>query len=179
MNRCCDCERELDIEKDEYTWSSTKNHYLCWECREDDENSLSTINIANGDWVDKYLIGQHVRVDEEGNEIPGKYSITREWVPSDAHRGHYLTKIYGWETVLSGWTTGQWGDETTERKQVFNQWAQDIISCNEYPPVPIAIVFDLTSNLFSTRVSVLTKDVNAFNDWVKEEQYERLSRSLS
>lgn len=179
MNSCCECEKELDIERDTYTWSSVKKQHLCWECREEDESSLSTINIANGDWVEKYLIGQHVRVDEEGNGIPDKFSITREWVPTNAHRGHYETKIEGWETVLSGWTTGQWGDETTERKQVFNRWAQDIISCNEYPPVSIAIVFDLTSNLFSTRVSVLTKDVNAFNDWVKEEQYEKLSRSLS
>lgn len=178
MNKCCNCEKEIDIDGD-YGWSNTKDDYLCLECRDSDESSLSTVYVANGDWVDKYFVGEHIRINEEGGDIKDSgLTVNREWVSTDAYRGHYNTTIDGWTEVLSGWTTGAWGDATSDRKKAFNEWAEEIILCKIYPPAPIAIVVDPTSNLFSTGISVLTKYVQIFNEWI-EENHQVLSKSLS
>lgn len=176
MKNCCECQSEIG-DSDDFDWSSTKEDYLCMACRESDSSSLSVVHLIDDGVVKKYYIGDHIRMDEDGDDI-SELNIKREWVSSSAHRGHYETKIDGWAEVLVGWTTGSWGDGTSERKQIFNQWAQDIIAGNIIPPAPIAIVSDPTSNLFSTGVSVLTQHVQMFNDWVEEIQ-EELSNSLS
>lgn len=178
MKKCCNCENEVDINGD-CGWSSTQDDYLCLWCRDNDESSLSTIYIANGDLVNKYFVGEHIRVNEKGEEIDNSVlAVKREWVSTSAHRGHYETTIDGWTEMLNGWTTASWGDDISDKKQVFNEWAENVISCNIFPPTPIAIVVDPTSNLFSTGISVLTKEPDKLEIWLSD-VYEELSESLS
>jgi len=163
--KCCNCESEID-ENGDYGWSHVKNAYLCIDCRQSDEESVSTVFILDDTSIKKYFIGNHVRINEHGDEIGPLYSIDRTWVNTGGYRGHHETTIDGWSSVLSGWTTGAWGDPTSDRKTTFNEWAENLMSGKIKPPVPIAIVVDPTSNLFSTGISVLTEHADIVNNWL-------------
>jgi hypothetical protein len=73
--------------------------------------------------------------------------------------------------VLSGWTTGGWGDPTAERKLAFNKWAQSLYDNDTVPPVDIAVATDPTSNVFSTAVGVFVPEdqVEEFTQWINGE----------
>lgn len=175
--KCCNCESDVN-EHDDFVWSHTKNAHLCVDCRQSDEESVSTIFIIDGKTIKKYFIGDHVRIDENGEEIDNSYTIDRTWVSTSGYRGHYDTTIDGWGSVLSGWTTGAWGGEVSNRKDIFNEWAKNLMNGEIETPAPIALVIDPTSNLFSTGISILTKHVGIFNDWVGDFRKD-LERSLS
>lgn len=175
--KCCGCDCAID-ENDDHGWSHVKNAHICVDCRQSDEESASTIFIIDGKTVKRYFIGGHIRINEHGEEIEDSYTIDRTWISTSGYRGHYDTTIDGWSSVLSGWTTGAWGDEVSNRKNVFNEWAKNLMDGEIETPAPIAIVVDPTSNLFSTGVSVLTKYVGIFSDWVGE-FHKDLERSLS
>ena len=118
--------------------------------------------------------------DETTNDKdnPG-IAFNRNWVSTSGYRGHYETNIDGWSEVISGWTTGSWGDETSDRKAVFNEWFEQI--SNEeipLPRVPFAVIIDPTSNLFSVGVSVSSPEPDAIREWM-DEYIEELSKSLS
>lgn len=171
MNTCCVCPTEIDIDNDDWGWSATKEDYICVSCRDGDESSLSTIIVVplNGKTI-KYHIGDHTRISEFGDDMYGSgLTVDRVWVSSDAYRGHYNTTISGWDEVLVGWTTGAWGDDTSNRKQSFNEWADDICRGEIIAPVPLAIVLDPTSNVFSMGISVLTTEPDKFKEWANSD----------
>lgn len=144
--------------------------YLCTPCRDQDESSLSIVRVIDGTKVMEYYIGDHVRMDQNGDDLHGTgMTINREWISSNAHRGHYDTKISGWTEVLVGWTTGNWGDSVSDKKQTFNQWAEDALSGKVDSPVVFAITSDPTSNLFSTGISVSTPNPTLFSEWIESE----------
>jgi hypothetical protein len=60
----------------------------------------------------------------------------------------------GWESVASGWTTGDFGDATAASKQAFNRWAESVYSGDTVLPCPVWFVVAPTSNVFSTTVDV-------------------------
>ncbi len=180
MNKCCDCQEQIDVENGDWGWSPVKEDYICLTCRESDESSLSTVIIVplNGKTI-KYYIGDHTRMTEFGDDMYGSdLTIDRVWVSSDAYRGHYNTTVSGWTEVMVGWTTGAWGDATSNRKQSFNEWADAICTGEIIAPVPIAIVADPTSNVFSMGISVLTTEPDKFKEWA-DSDFEDLSDSLS
>jgi hypothetical protein len=182
MNKCCDCQKDIDINVDDFGWSATRRSILCEDCRMGDAESLSTIYIANEDCVNTYLIGTHLRMDEKGNEMEGlKFDINRDWISIGGYRGHYKTIINGWEEILSGWSTGDWDDDVGTRKAPFNKWAADIICATMLPPPhsQIAVVADPTSNVFSTRISVFCENSNPIREWMGENLIKQLSYSLS
>ena len=79
---------------------------------------------------------------------------------------------------MNGWTTGGWDDSIARRKQVFNQWAESVLSTELESPAPIAIVSDPTSNVFSMGISVLTPEPNRIKEWLGEE-FDSLYGALS
>ena len=178
QNNCCVCNEKVDIEGD-YGWSNVKEDYLCLGCRESDEGSVSTVQIIDAGVVKKYYIGNHVRMTEFGDDLYDvDLTIDRQWVSSDAWRGHYNTTINGWTEVLNGWTTGGWDDPIAQRKVTFNEWAEQVLKGEIVLPVAVAIIADPTSNVFSMGIGVLTPDPEAFKEWLGTE-FGELHKSLT
>jgi len=178
---CVECKEPVDPEgNDDSRWSSVKEDYVCYSCYESDTQSCSTIHLIEGDLVVKIYVGDLDIFNEYGDPVDGSLRIRREWVSSDTWRGYHNTIIAGWVDVLSGWTTGGWGDPVADRKANFNEWAEALLTQEIYPPCSVAIVTDPTSNLFSTAITVLVKerDVKSFREWLSDE-YDDLNSSLS
>ena len=168
---CCECNEKYPT--DDIGWSHTQEAPLCRLCEESDMQYASTIRIVTLSEVRLYYVGKHIRMTEFGDELSWDIAMKNEdishgWVSSDAWRGYTETKIKGWDTVLDGWATGGWGDEVARRKERFNLWCQDLLELKLEVPCPVALIFDLTSNVFSTAVTVAvkTEDVAFFKEWL-------------
>lgn len=178
VSKCCECEEIVDTEGD-HGWSAVKEDYLCWGCYESDQTYSSTIQLVTDGVVRKYYIGDHIRMDEFGDDLYNtNVTINREYIHSDAHRGHYETTIEGWTDIMNGWTTGSWGDPIADRKATFNDWAEALLTGELEAPAPVAIVADPTSNVFSMGISVLTPEPNLIKEWLGEE-FDSLYGALS
>lgn len=179
LEKCFGCNEEVDTDGDFYSYSNVKDATICESCYQSDLEYASVIHIVDGDSVQKYYIGDLTHMTEFGDDLYGtNLTIKREWVSSDAWRGHSETTIEGWSEVLTGWTTGGWDDFIARRKQRFNEWAQLLLTQEVIPPVPVAIVSDPTSNVFSTGISVLSPQPNEFKEWLGEE-FDELHEALS
>jgi hypothetical protein len=118
-------------------------------------------------------------MDEYGDDMfRTNITVNREYVHSSAWRGYFNTTIEGWTQVMDGWTTGGWGDPIAERKQTFNEWAESLMTGDLVPPVPVAIVADPTSNVFSMGISVLTPEPAKLKEWINGD-FETLYGALS
>ena len=174
--KCCDCGEPVDTEV-EYYWSSVEQDHLCGGCYESDTSSCATVHIVSENGIEQFYVGKHIRMTEYGDDIEwsGDYKalkFTNEWVSTSEWRGYSETKIEGWETIVDGWTTGGWDDPIARSKQVFNQWAEDVLTEEIIPPVPVAIITEPTSNVFSTAVTVqVPKEfVDTFVKWLDEQE---------
>ena len=168
VNKCCECEEIVDTEGD-FGWSTVKEDYLCWGCYESDQNHASTVQLVTDGAVRKYYIGDHIRMDEFGDDMYNtNVTINREYIHTDAWRGHYETTIEGWTDIMNGWTTGGWGDPIADRKAIFNQWVERLLTGEIEYDMPIAIVSDPTSNVFSMGISVLTPEPNRLVEWMEQ-----------
>lgn len=179
---CCECSEETSDE--EFGWSNVREAYLCPSCYEYDLTHASTVQIVEEGTINKFYIGDHVRMTEYGDDIyDTTLTFDRKWVSSDGWRGHYETTIQGWDEVLTGWTTGGWDDAVARRKVTFNEWAEALLKGALEPPVPVAIVSDPTSNLFSMGISVLTPYPNDLKEWMNSGdfivKYDDLHEALS
>lgn len=164
---CCECDEKVNIVSGDYGWSHVQSEYLCTSCRESDETSASVVHIMDEGVTYKFYIGDHIRMDEYGDDMYNTdLTVDRTWKSDGGYRGHYETTIQGWTEVLVGWTTGGWSDEIARRKQTFNDWVESLLSGNLLCPVPVAVISDPTSNVFSMGISVLTPKPNEFNDWL-------------
>lgn len=180
---CCECQEDVDTDS-EFYWSNVKEDYLCLSCYESDTQHCSTVQIVEEGTINKFYIGDHVRMTEYGDEIyHTNLTFDRKWVSSDGWRGHYETTIQGWDEVLTGWTTGGWDDPIARRKVTFNEWAEALLNGALEPPVPVAIVSDPTSNVFSMGISVLTPYPNDLKEWMNSGdfivKYDDLHEALS
>ncbi len=167
-----DCETTLNPDDDYCQWSDVLEDYLCEGCYESDLQSASTLYlIGSPKGPRKLYIGDHVRIDEYGDPLYGETDVveSREWRSSSAWRGYYHTTLKGHVEVLDGWTTGDWDDAVGRRKRTFNEWVEQAVEGEIDSPVPFALLFEPTSNVFSTGVSVL----------VKEEDYDAFVRHLN
>lgn len=176
--RCCECNEEVDVENG-CGWSNVQEDHLCEGCQNSDYSSASQVQVVIDGVVAKYHIGAHIRITEHGDDLYGvDLKFSRAWQSSDGWRGHFDTTIEGWTEVLTGWTTGGWDDPTAQRKAHFNQWADDLLRGETFSPVPVAIVADPTSNVFSMGISVLTPDPVALREWL-DQDFQELHDSLS
>ena len=160
---CCVCNDDLG---DGYGWSEVAEDYICSDCESEDFSSASRVSIVEKGETSVFHIGDHIRVNEHGDSVfspdsmelsdIGLLKFARVWKSTDGMRGHYDTTIEGWESVMEGWTTGGWDDPVAQKKQIFNQWAERLLAGEIDYEMPIAIVADPTSNVFSMGISVLT-----------------------
>lgn len=172
-----DCDVEFDTDVDDCRWSSLLEKYVCWDCYQSLSDAPSTIiHVKDQHEVCKWLLNDFEIVDAEYGEEPFSEdasaftnNLKRVWKSTSAWRGHYETTIEGWREITTGWTTGNWGDSVGQRKQTFNVWAEAVTDGEIRLPVPVAIVCDPTSNVFSTAIGL----------WVAEDDYDTLKEFLA
>ena len=178
--KCIGCEEPIDPEHDECQWSDSHEGYACIGCVQSADESASRVYINKGGEVEEYIVTEYVTYDIRNGDIGSRYNFKRGWHATDGWRGYYETDLEGFTEVLDGWTTGNWGDSVGQRKQVINEWIDEILQGDAFAPCTVAVICDPTSNVFSTSIKVLvpTNKVDTFKDWVGEE-LEALSNSLS
>ena len=173
LTTCANCSDEIDTENDLFYGSEENGQTYCPGCHHDDLANASTAFVTGPDYPEspQILIGEWFIEDNEGDPWTGEFTFQRSWRASDGWRGFWETTIDGWTEILSGWTTGGWGDPTGQRKDTFNRWAESLFTGKIVPPVNVAIITDPTSNLFSTAIGVFvpTDSVETFTEWVNGE----------
>ena len=164
---CCSCDDEI-LSEDSWEWSNVYDKPICDDCSEQDKEHASIVLLVDNDILTTYYIGEYLRIDEDGEFIEG-LEFEREWISPERHAGFYETTIDGWTEVLCGWTTNSWGDEISDKKQIFNNWVSTI--CEEGLPAAtkIAIISDPTSNIFSMGISVVALDSDIFKQYLGSE----------
>lgn len=180
--KCCNCNRYLDDLVDDV-------HYvgdgpMCWGCYEATFETASNVYMVTDGVVEHLLVTDYEAINDYGDEVLNGPKISRTWRSSSGWRGYNETSIEGWVEVpgLNGWTTG-FVDETVARKADLNTWVQRVLDGGldegEECPVPLAIILDPTSNVFSTAVGVWAQenDVEAVKQWMADD-YDMLSEAL-
>lgn len=180
--KCAHCEDPIDSENDEFYGSEHDGNTYCPTCYRQDLEYASTAILVGPDYPDpvRVFIGDWFIEADYGDPWNGPITFDRAYKSTGGWRGYYETRIDGWTEILSGWTTGGWGDSTSLRKQDFNEWAESLITQEQTSPVNVAIITDPTSNVFSTAVGVWVadKDVETLTQWLGETADE-LERSLA
>jgi hypothetical protein len=173
---CCDCKEEISESDDTYT-SHTMEDILCYSCWASDSETAATVHLVKQGKVDRFYVGKHLRMTEHGDEIGWNrqhknLQFTNKWVKTSEWRGYSETKIVGWSLVAEGWTTGGWDDEVARKKQVFNQWVNDILKGELTPPTSVAIITEPTSNVFSAAASIFVpeQEVKEFHKWMETQE---------
>jgi hypothetical protein len=105
---------------------------------------------------------------EEGKALP--YPIKSEhWVPVEKSKGYTDWVLEnGFRKIAEGWSTDH-PDSTTQRKVVFAEFIVKLHEREIIPPVPIYVIFGLTSNIYSTSTAVFaaTKDIPGLEEWLE------------
>jgi hypothetical protein len=190
--KCIICEEVIDVENDSSYYSEKKGGDVCSGCEESDMESASTVYLIDADGEKKkVLVSEYFVKDAEYFEDYGsttdEVTMTREYIHTDGWRGFFKTSLEGYEEIkdLTGWTTG-FSDEYTTRKNVLNEWCERMLGDDDEPRasgVEWAIVFERTSNVFSTAVGVWVKEGqrDAFVTWLDDDEsvdYETLKDAL-
>ena len=159
--KCVGCE---DLFEDgDHTYSNVKDKPLCYGCEESDLEGASTLVMVHGGEIDKVRIGSYVIYDDD-LEIPDFLKTlapesldVRKWTSSDGWRGHGSTieNFHNIAVIAQGWTTG-WADEYHQRKNLFNQFLNEIGEGDIATPYPFYVLMEQTSNVFSQGVDVFT-----------------------
>jgi hypothetical protein len=101
----------------------------------------------------KHYVGDYEVMTEDGDDAEDL--LSRRWVSTDAWRGYEVTTPTGnWKEANSGWTTVGYDDAIARSKRSFNEWSQGVIEGEIAVPCKVWIIFDVTSNVFSTSVGV-------------------------
>ena len=185
--KCVSCDELIDVENGSTYYSEIKGGDVCEGCEQQDLEYGSTVYLVSSETGEKtkLLVGdlfvKEAEHFEEFGQSDGEPTVRRTYHHTDAWRGYNETTIEGYEEIkdLTGWTTG-FADETVSRKHNLNAWLEEMVSDDECDsPVPFAIVFDPTSNVFSTAVSVHVKSggLEEFKSWVNG-QYDEISEAL-
>lgn len=177
ITTCAHCGDDIDTDNDMFYGSELDGNTYCPTCYRTDMEEASTVMLTGPDYERdadnepiRILVGAWFIEDRWGEPFTDM-GIKREYRSTDAWRGYYETRIDGWTEVLSGWTTGGWGDPTADRKQPFNEWAESLFTGEITPPVNIAVITDRTSNVFSTAIGVFVPEADAetFTNWMNGE----------
>jgi hypothetical protein len=157
---------------------------LCFGCYEYDLQHASHATWIHDGEVKRFYIGDHVIMDEYGEEefYRGEPEFSRVYHSTSGWRGYFETTVAGHVEVpgLTGWTTGDWGDATGNRKATFNDWAEALAKGEIESPVPVIIISDPTSNIFSIAIGVWVAedDLETFTAWQGDDRAEQLSEAL-
>ena len=158
---CEDCGDVMTTDGSQgYTVRESDGAHFCESCVSNSYSYASTVWLyAPREGASQVTVTDIETINQWGDPVRG---IERHYVSTDAWRGYHETRLEGYTEITSGWTTGNWGDGISDRKQSFNKWANRVIEGIEECPFRIALVFDPTSNVFSTAVGV----------WVDSQQME-------
>jgi hypothetical protein len=173
---CDNCNDKIDTDDDIFYGSEMTGKTFCGGCYESDRQNASQLlitgpNFQSDDNEPVKLYVSEDFVEDQWGEYISEPKVSRTYVSTSAWRGYCETTVEGWTEVLSGWTTGGWGDPTAERKLAFNKWAQSLYDNDTVPPMDIAVATDPTSNVFSTAVGVFVPEdqVEEFTQWINGE----------
>lgn len=181
---CASCEEDMYESDDDVQWSNVLEDMVCYSCYENDLSYVSVITFYGPEPLGRYedrhkiYVGDITIMDQYGDEPD--VNVTRTYHRTDGWRGYQETRIEGWSEVTSGWTTGNWGDYTGQRKATFNEWAEALHDGEILPPCEVAIIADPTSNVFSTAIGVWVRDedMDTFMEWLGEGMLEDLEEAL-
>lgn len=182
--KCPGCEEEIDTENGCYAYSTVEDREYCESCRDSDLTYASVVTVygpgyePDSDGHQRYYIGSLFHEDRWGEEPD--LTFQQKWVSTDAWRGYSVTTIEGWAEVIDGWSTGNWGDGTSDRKQPFRDWVEGLHTGEIVPPCPVAVIADTTSNVFSTAIGIFVPedDMGRFAEWLNGDA-EVLKEALS
>jgi len=171
--KCPSCDEVIDTENDMYYAGNDDRDY-CEDCHNSDMASAATVTLLGPGWdMDddghvRYYVTQLFVSDRYGEDDTNGLTFKQKYVSTDAWRGYNVTSIDGWSEIESGWTTGNWGDEVSDRKRPFRDWAEGLYTGDIEPPCEIALITDSTSNVFSTAIGIWVKDENVqqFTTWL-------------
>jgi len=184
--KCDNCTDLINSDDDVFYGSESSGKTFCEGCYIDDRNSASTVYLVGPSFEFDYD-EKPVTVYVSENFVENRYGesfddlkMSRVYKNTSAWRGYNETSIKGWVEVFDGWTTGGWGDPTADRKQVFNEWAESLLTAKSKSPVDVAIIMDSTSNVFSMGVGVHVpkESLGNFTEWLDGE-LENLRYALS
>lgn len=154
-----DCDNEISPMEDDSRFA-TDIGWVCWPCWESAESHASkAYHVVDGE-AEAYLVHEYGVFSYEDLEEVDPPPLSRTYKRTDGWRGYYETRPTdeGWTEIEAGWTTGNWGDAIADSKQAFNAWAERVMDGRTILDHPVWIVFDLTSNVFSTAVGVFVPD---------------------
>lgn len=155
---CGDCGTEIEVDASYY--SSTTEEDYCEGCYYSAFDYASKAHLVTpGGETETYLVVSHGVYDAEYLEEAPEL-LVRSYHSSGGWRGYYETRPVGddWVSAESGWTTGNWGDAIADSKQDFNTWAEAVMAGEIELDFPVWIIFDQTSNVFSTAVGVFVPE---------------------
>jgi hypothetical protein len=175
-----DCETIIDLYEDD-SWSTEFNGgaTYCYPCGEADMQNCSTLWRFTPDGTERVYFGDLVAQDEYG-EIPSWFANLiptgwsgRSWHRTDGWRGHFesVKSFIGICELENGWAT-TWLDESISYKAHFNNWVEGMIVGLEVVPAPVFVLFEPTSNVFSTGTDVFC--MRADEEIIKNYLAERL-----
>lgn len=168
--KCASCEAE--ITENDFVAITIDGKDLCESCEQSSWEYANTVVTVKGYETKKYLWCQDFGFrdaenwdDESPNGVNGfKYIRTDGW------RGYWDVEIDDrYTNIANGWSTGRWSD--VAYKHSFNDFVEQIQGGEVYCPFELIFSFALTSNVFSVTsdVIILTRDVDAFNEWIADE----------
>lgn len=166
---------------------------LCEPCYEDDTTYPSTLHrFIPGEDKSEHeyaLFGNHKAYGctEDGiDEAPGWFTdlipegwTGRPYVHTDGWRGYFDSDsvLVGLTKVENGWMTGDYGDVPWKRDT--HAFLEALSEGEIEPPCEVFVLFEPTSNVFSTATTILAKDADAeaLTEWLKTSGYD-LHRAL-
>lgn len=175
---CSTVVEEDDKYFDDMQWSNITNEPVCFGCFEEDLSNPSTVVKVDSEGLSKFIMGDLFVVGDCEYEVPDWFTqfIPEDWagrkyVSSGGWRGFYSTfkTFQGVEELAGGWHTG-WADETVSRKLKVGGLLANLETGDLVPPVPIYVLLEPTSNLFSTTTTIFTatKDVSVITEWLEQ-----------
>lgn len=104
----------------------------------------------------------------------------RKYVHTDAWRGYYDTSsvLVGLKEIESGWMTGNYDDVSWKRDS--HSFLEALTEGEIVPPCVVYVLFEPTSNVFSTATTILAPEDKAAElaEWLTSGDYD-LHRALS
>lgn len=179
LTKCAapNCETLLNLNEDD-TWTSELNDGIyCYPCGESDMQNCSVLWRFTPDKTEKVYFGNLLAQGEHG-EVPTWFADLlptgwsgRLWHNTDGWRGHFesVKTFIGVTELENGWASA-WLDAERHYKEAFNEWIERLVAGMESSPVTMYVLFEPTSNVFSTGVDVfcLNKDVESVKDYLAE-----------
>lgn len=164
-------------------YANLTDREICYYCYESENEHQSTLVRFDPDGSYEVVkFGDEIARDSEYGEEPPPWFwevfTKRDYVPTDAWRGHYDTKLTGLKKITSGWVTG-YPDDSVRHKLTASDLYQKMTEGSVTAPVPVYWLFEPTSNVFSMASEILVReaDYEAAMEWLGED-FEALDRAF-